>query len=133
MIIRWLGAFGKNGSLQDSIQFELNRDSEVAAELLKNKSLISHARIGLLVKNSAVVKKFDGDCWSVREDGGLVKSRNPKTARSQHKEVWAKPNYIGLVVKSRITKSAFKEIKYIASIYNLDLFKFKSGDLKKIN
>jgi len=133
MVIRWLGAFGKNASLFESLSFELERTDEVAAEKLQSGvSFIVHARVGLLVKKKAIVKEFNGDCWSVRENGRLVKTRNPRHASSEHLEVWAKPQYLGVVVKGRISKSTFKDLRSFCQRNDFKLFLLKGGELKEI-
>ena len=133
MIIRWLGAFAKTGTLAESIQYECNREvtDEVAAEYVnKGISQIAHAKVGLLIANKALIKKYNGDCWSVLEDGKLVKTRNPKHAGSTHKEAWANPVYTAVVIKDRISKQAMMEVKHLASINNLPVLTLKGGQLK---
>ena len=133
MIIRWLGAFGKSGSLAESIQYEINRAAtdEVAAEYITSGvSQIHHARVGLLVSNRALLKKYNGDCWSVLENGKLVKTRNPKHAGSSHLEAWVNPIYKAIVIKDRISKQAMTEVKHLASINDLPILILKGGKLK---
>lgn len=137
MIIRWLGAFGKSNSLHESLQFEINRTAtdEVAGEKIKKgmASQIGHARVGLLVKNSAQIKFHKGDVYSFMENGKLKKQRNYRNAYGTHTECWVNAEYIGIVIKNKIQDSAFKTILYIADLNNLPVYKFtKGGGLKKI-
>ena len=135
MIIRWLGAFAKGGTLAESIQYEINRSAtdEVAAEYIKEGlSEIRHARVGLLVASKALIKRFNGDCYSVLENGKLVKTRNPKDTGSQHIECWVNPIYKGIVVKGKISKSAFMTIRHIAGINNIPVMILKGGKLKTV-
>ena len=132
MLIRWLGAFAKGGTLAESLHYERNRATtdEVAAEYVrKGVSEIQHAKVGLLVSNKALVKKFNGDCFSVKEDGKLVKTRNPKNAGSQHIEAWVNPVYLGVVLKGEISKLAFQTIINAG----LPVFILKGGKLNKIS
>lgn len=133
MIIRWLGAFGRNGSLSESLHFEFCRNSEVAAELLQNgESHISHAKVGLLIKNSALVKAFNGDCYSeYTSEGTLVKNRNPRNAKSTHQEMWTKPIYIGIVVKDNVSPKVYETLKEVSTQYNVPIFQLKGGRLIK--
>ena len=135
MLVRWLGAFQKKGSLHNSLQFELceaTSDSEVPCEkILNGTSRIHHAKIGLLIKNSAVIKTFNGDCWSVRRcNGKLQKTRNPKNAYSQHLEAWASPEYIGIVVKdvARIRKKSLKTVLFWAEEFKIPIMELKERE-----
>ena len=130
MLVRWIGAFGKSESLNESLKFELTRPQtdEVACEkiLKSSSSKINHARIGLRIPSEAEIKSFKGDCWSVRnEKGELVKTRNPKTANGQHLESWANAVYTQIVVKDYddLKKETKKTISYYARKYNLEIVK----------
>lgn len=102
MYVRWLGAFRKNFSLADSIEFELSRTTEAACEKFKKTSEI-YSKVGLLCDPKFIVKDFTGDCWSEYDKKGkLHKNRNPRHAgiKSKHKESWVKPGgFCGIVLK----------------------------------
>ena len=137
MIIRWLGAFGKAQSLHASLKFELGRSltDEVAAEDIRTCSMIKHAKVGLLIANKSIIKKFNGDCFSLLENGKLVKTRNPKDAKSSHLECWANPNYIGIVAKnySNLPKQIQKTLKWFGDLYNLQILNMNNkGELTEI-
>ena len=135
MIIRWLGAFGKSGDLQNSLDFESTRQlsNEVAAEPISgNQGHITHARIGLLVANSAIIKLFNGDCFSVKtENGQLKKTRNPRESLCDS-EAWVHPVYLGIVIKGGLR--TFKPaIKKIIKNSGLKIFKLTTkGELLEI-
>ena len=129
MLVRWLGAFGKSESLDQSLKFELSRATtdEVACEkIIKNSSKIKHARIGLMIASENAIKHFKGDCWSVKtENGNLVKTRNPKTANGEHLETWANPIYNKIVVKQYddLKQETKKTLAYFSRKYNLEIVK----------
>ena len=135
--IRWLGAFRKgSASLLDSLIWELtqNERSEVAAEAIKQQSLIEQSRVGLLVKRSAIKKVFTGDCWSEYQGKTLVKNRNPKIASGLHKEIWCTPEYVGIVVKEwdHLKKQVRQPVRYIADRFKLQIYELKNGELRPI-
>jgi hypothetical protein len=142
--VRWLGAFRKSGTLHESINFEFNRQKtdEVAVEPIKEQSYIFQARVGLLTKNSAIIKKFNGDCWSEYvDDGKLEKTRNPRHSNSEHLEAWAIPVYTGIVCKGRNKKEGYynlpkkirSTIKWYSDLYNLPIYNLIGNKLVKIN
>lgn len=111
MVIRWLGAFRKKGSITESLSWELSQSSvsALAAERLsKGKSAIRHAKVGLLVKNSAVLRKYRSDVWSEYRGNKLIKTRKEGCAYSDHTECWVRPDYIAVVVKGRISDTALQ-------------------------
>ena len=127
MIIRWLGAYGKKGGLLESLSFELSSDysREVCAEEIKKgqTSKIKQARVGLLVKNSAVIKKNSGDVWSVYDNTGkLVPTRKPVAS---HNEVWAFSDFVGVVVQTPIAK--LDTVKDFCADKKIPLFKLSKG------
>jgi hypothetical protein len=135
IIIRWLGAFGKKGTLQESLNFELSGKSdklEIAAEPLVNyTSNIDHVKVGLLVKNSYMVKYFNGDCWSVyNEENKLYKKRNPKQS-NLHRECWIKYSnancFKGIVYKKGITCKALKTLRFTSNRVKLPLYELSKG------
>lgn len=87
--VRWLGAFaGHQYSLEESFGFEMTRKDEAVAEELqvfngKYKSNICNkpgVEIGLIVKNGAIFKSFNYDCYSVKDNDGFL-----KLTRSRHR------------------------------------------------
>ena len=75
LYIRWIGAYGysKEG-LKESLNYEFTSVSEKACEFISKSrpSGIDHVRIGLIFDKGDVVKRFDGDCWSLRNQWGLL-------------------------------------------------------------
>jgi len=126
-----MGAFRKkSSSLHSSLQFELSQATkEVACEYIKNGvSEIAHANVGLMVKNTAIVKKFNGDCWSVRNSQGLLeKTRNPRHSGSLHAEAWAKPHYVAIVLKKYqcLKKSTIKTVVFWAKEKKMPILELK--------
>ena len=79
--VRWMGAYGKKGSLENSIQFEMNRKAtdEVACEGICGFTRMQHCRVGLLVDKKNIITSFNGDCYSRKlPNGKLEKTRNPR-------------------------------------------------------
>lgn len=141
MIVRWLGAFrGHEYTLFESLKFEATRPTsdEVAAEKFAGNSHIGDAApVGLLIKNSAILKQFSGDCFSLyNENGSLYKTRNPRKAGSEHKEVFANALYTAIVVCGdglhRLTQQDKKSIKLASKVFNLPVFKLINGRLLPI-
>jgi len=130
MIIRWLGAFRKsreNKGLYSALCFEIEQSQRkhVAAEKLqRGQSFIKHARVGLLIKNSAVVKKYKGDVFSeYNANGTLKKTRRPDQAYSYHYEVFCRPEYLGIVLKStKISQTALQAVKRFTDEYACPIF-----------
>ena len=127
MIIRWLGAFRHKGSLSDSLKWELEQaeTSALAAEkLYRGRSEIRKARVGLLVKNAAVLRRYYSDVWSKYNDKGkLVKTRHEGKAYSQHAECWVSPSYVGIVVKGTISPRAMRACVKASKQYGLDMLR----------
>jgi len=135
MIIRWLGAFRKNREsrgLYSALCFEIKQiqRKHIAAEKLQHgRSFIQHAKVGLLVKNSAVVKKYSGDVWSeYNSNGTLRKTRRPDIAISNHTEVFCRPEYLGVVLKStKISQTALQAVSRFAAEYSCPVFYLNPG------
>ncbi len=142
MIIRWLGCYGKKGSLTDALNYEFeNAQKAVCAERLlkakgKKSGVPEHSRIGLLVKNSAVVRRFKEDVYSIRnKQGYLRKTRKDCGGFGSHTEVWVLPQYCGIVVRDKwasISRDAQKIVKDTANKYNLPVFVLANGQLNEI-
>ncbi|NLJ81284.1 MAG: hypothetical protein GX335_09705 [Firmicutes bacterium] len=137
LYIRWMGGFRRCGNLHDSLQFELNRyaSDEVAVEPIERDGQQVNAKVGLLVDKTAVVKHFAGDCWSEYDHHGqrLYKTRNPRAAATRHREAWASPVYVGIVVASGVYRDAGEgfqnlprkirgTIRWYADMYNLPVY-----------
>lgn len=137
MYVRWLGGFRKNGSLEESLNFEISRATSVACEkLVKGVSVIPQSRVGFLVDPKAVYKNFKHDVWSeYTTDGSLVASRSQWEATSNHRESWAKPVFTGIVVKGggfdNLSPKARKVVAQFATTHNLPVYKLSGGKLKK--
>lgn len=142
MYVRWLGAFRKSGTLEESLTFEFSRKNEVACEKIDNRgrSAIPFARVGLLIDPKAVLKHFKFDVWSeYREDGTLYSTRHSfdgKGIESSHKEAWAMPVYTGIVLKEcslqNLRHKSRKVIEDFARENGITIYKLTSGKLVKI-
>lgn len=108
--IRWLGAFRKQGTFEESLVWELEVNRrEVAAEpfALRHRGCyfpvdpgVEHCSVGLLVAKGAIVKTFYGDVWSVPSPGGewLVPTM-PACSTDSHREAFCKPKYRAIIVR----------------------------------
>ena len=77
--VRWLGAFGAGNSLQEAAEWETKQVSrQVAAEpLIKGKSYIHHAKMGLSVARpeATFARGWLNDAFTVIEEkSGLLKA-----------------------------------------------------------
>ena len=112
VVIRWLGAFGKVGTLKESLSWEVSqtdRTALAAEKLRKGKSAITHARVGLLVKNRAILRRYNSDVWSVYNKRGRLKAtRGEGQTESTHTECFVRPDYAAIVVKGKITDQALQ-------------------------
>lgn len=138
LFVRWLGAFrAHGGNLNDSLVYEMNRQDEVAAEIIDNSgSNIHHARVGLLVDEAAVIKKFNGDCWSEYDSNGrLYKTCNPRrNNNATWREAWVAPKYTGIVVKGKdLPKRITRTIVWASKEYGLPIYRLtKRGELREV-
>lgn len=139
MVIRWLGAFGRGHSLAAALRYELeDRDStdECAAEILLKGSgpRIKHATVGLLVKSSAVNRKFRSDVWSSAGIGCKLKpARGEGKAHSGHTEAFVSPHYSGIVIQRKLKNKAMSTIWKAARKSGLPVFTINSkGELIKL-
>jgi hypothetical protein len=139
--VRWLGAFGRGQCLLSAGAWEISqRDRQVAAEpLLRGKSRIDHARIGLEidVERSIFVKGFVNDAWTTaREDGTLAHDRHKPIrkwdrlakAMRQHsvakwhaEAVFDLPVYSAVIVKRHSSERAFARAQKLADSLSLPL------------
>ena len=130
MFVRWMGAFGKNSSLYGSLNYEMtNTTIEVACEhLAKGKSSIKHARIGIIIPKSAILKMYQGDVWSIREGDKLKRTRRGSGySDKKYHECFSSP--LGSVKGCKIIitnvcnlkKETKREAYRIASKYNMEI------------
>lgn len=139
--VRWLGAFRSNGfSLSESAQWELSQlDRQVASEpLVRGKSRIKHALIGLVVDHDAshFVCGWESDAWTSEADGLVMTTKRrsvagkkyrcqnrflaamAKNGESSHGEaVFDYPKYSAVAVK----KSAPERVKKMAADLSMEL------------
>jgi len=126
MIIRWLGAYPHRKykyTLSQALDWELstsNRRPVAAERLIRNKSRIKHAHVGLVAKNSAVVKRWKGDVFSRKKEGRMVATRKP---RNTHTEVWMKPVFCGIIIDGRISEYALKQCQDAAKKFEVPLLR----------
>ena len=143
MIIRWMGAFGYNIDLVQAIEHELslvNSSCIKCAESIKKgtpSEMRSHVQVGLLVRGSAVVRRFKSDVYSIRlKNGKLGKTRYEGDAYSTHTEVWVRPDYTGIVLRAGgfpLSREVIREIFLITDKYNIPLFKLsRKGELDEV-
>lgn len=141
--VRWLGAYRKSQySLYESIEFELNRCDEAAAEpLFRTPSGFTDSRargyVGLLIKRTNIFRVFPKDCWS--EYGKASLGQNPEKLyytriqqHSDHSECWVhmKNAVEGIVVYGHITclhGKTQKQVKAAAKQFNLPIYMFAKG------
>jgi len=136
VVIRWLGAFRKKADLQASLTWELTQTelSAVAAEkLVKGCSAIYHARIGLLVANRAILRRYSSDVWSTYRNGKLVPTRKEGKAWSEHTECFVRPIYKAIVVKGKITDQALQACLTISIAYKIPFLRLtRDGKLVEV-
>lgn len=128
MVIRWLGAFRKSGSLADSLTWELTQQSvsALAAEkLVSGKSHIHHASVGLLVKNRAILRRYAADVWSKRRSNGKLVATRRETAFDAGKqaECFVQPDFAAIVISGKISRSAQADCRTAAKTHNLNLLR----------
>lgn len=141
--VRWLGAFGSSSSLLEAAFWETSQNErQVAAEpLIKGKSLIRHAKIGLSI-NSPSASFARGWLWDAytdhRGDGILVakRSRGPCEYKSMDRFLAAlnkrgghghaeasfnAPHYDFVVVKNDASPRGMRRAKRLALRLNLPI------------
>ena len=143
MIIRWLGAYGRGPSLLKSLEWEMkDRSHKCAERVYKGKGpQVEHPLVGLLVKGSAVVRRWSGDVYSTpRRHGGVTlrRTRDEKSA-VYHNEYWVRPRYSAVVIKSRgcsgrtISQKALLDIYTFCESHKLPVYRInKDGSLKEV-
>lgn len=151
MIIRWLQCYGGGAwSLTDVLDHELgdlrtNGTKAVCAEKLRRDAdgklvvgVPEHVKVGLLCKNSEVVRRFKEDVYSVRNSSGyLRKTRKDCGGMGTHSELWVHPSsFMGIVVKGRwkaLSPEKREAVKAASLKYGMPIFIFcSSGQLCKI-
>ena len=131
--VRWLGAFNKQSNLSDSIKFEFERFSDVAAEKFHKKTKLSpRTSVGLLIKDEYIYRSFECDVYSVYSSNGHLKPTR-EYAESKHKECFVKArkgkHIKGFVVKKEISRKAFKELKYFARVFKTNIYRIEGTKL----
>lgn len=125
--VRWLGAFGKAQTIEQSIAYELaeisaNCARQVAVEaLVNNKSYIPHALIGLGVDedNSQFIKGFLYDCWSNTTSLGYLKSSREDDAVFKNKDKFLKTINNKNELRYSHTEVFFDNVSYDTLILDL--------------
>ena len=130
MFIRWLGAFGKGGTLKESLAWECSSPMRERAceELNKGEAseLAKANGIGLLFNKTDITRKFKGDVWSLSEDKDvssirLFPTRKGKTTSwNKHTEAFiasgAKPTGI---VLSAYRFTSVKKHGFLEDVYDI--------------
>ena len=137
MIVRWIGAYRNwKNSLSEAIDHELCvpiHRVRCAERLCRGRSNI-RAKVGLLVKNSAIIKRFRGDVWSEPIGNGKLKATRKQTFYPWHTECWVKPVYIGIVIKRHVKTQVWQTCVDACIRHNMPLFKLtKNGVLNAVN
>lgn len=139
MIVRWLGCFaGKEYTLSQQLRHELSEVSPhkaLCAERLQKEyefapQVPSRAKIGLLVKNRAVVRRFRSDVYSVRNTSGCLKRTREHSEYSTHTEVWVLPAYCGIIVRKSwksLPHNDQETIREAALKYSLPIYVLCNG------
>lgn len=145
MIIRWLQCYGGSEfSLAETLDHELGKEKisgtkAACAEKLRKdadgKYIIgvpSYVSVGLLCKNSGVVRRFKEDVWSVRNESGyLYKTRKGCGGFGNHSELWVHPSsYMAIVVKDRWKKLSPEKREAVKSAslkYSVPVFVICNG------
>ena len=130
MFIRWLGAFGKGGTLKESLAWECSSPMRERAceEVHKGEAsqLAKANGVGLLFNKTNITRKFKGDVWSMSEDKDktsvyLFPTRKGKTSSfNKHTEAFvalgAKPT--GLIL-SAYRFASVKKHGFLEDIYDI--------------
>ena len=144
MVIRWLGAFTYSSDLQGSLKYELRSDHQkgslrCAERLIDGAPRIyEHIRIGMLVRNAGVVRKFKHDVMShSNEDGWMAACRHEhKELGHQHTECWVRPDYIGIVLRAGgapVSKQSLRILRDASKKFGVPIFKLcRDGKLVKV-
>lgn len=139
MIVRWLGCFaGKEYTLSQQLRYELSEVSPhkaLCAERLQKEyefapQVPERAKIGLLVKNKAVVRRFRSDVYSVRNTSGNLYRTREESLHSTHTEVWVLPAYCGIIVRKswkQLSHDDRRVIKEAALKYSLPIYVLCNG------
>jgi hypothetical protein len=141
MLVRWLGAFRTQGTISEAIDYEMGPSVALrCAELIKKGAASEIDRgVGLLVRNSALVRKFRSDIYSVPDGRRLRQTQPEDDSYSSHTEAWVRPDYIGIVIKSRshlhrtIQQKTLLAVAQAATRHNLPVFRLRNnGTLEEV-
>jgi len=134
MFIRWLGAYGKAGNLADSMDYEFRGlTREICAEAVGKhfQPAITHCKVGLVVKRSAVRRVAKGDVWSeVGQDGRLYPTRRP---RGKTREAFCLPVYVAIIYQRQLSQENYQTVMTKAREYGLPVLRrLPDGQIKEI-
>ena len=142
--VRWLGAFGAGNSLHEAAAWETRQcERQVAAEpLVRGKSLLSHAKIGLGIAHpeATFARGWLEDAWTEPDKNGILKASRERrhefkdmnrflaalSKRSRNNKHHAEaafncPAYDCVVVKHDATPRGMRRAKRLAKTLNLPL------------
>ena len=119
--VRWLGAFGRASSLDDSATWEQSQtDRQVAAEpLYRGKSLIQHAKIGLEIAHpeATFARGWLYDAYTVvHEPTGQIRATRNHTAGGEFRNM---DKFLSAHAKKRVSyqgEAAFNAPLYCAVV-----------------
>ena len=128
MFIRWLGAFGKGGTLKEALVWENSSPMrERACEEIKKEepsNLALKCAIGLLFNKTDITRSFTGDVWSLNERRGfssarLFPTRSPEMWESCP-ENWHRESFIRIGAKPTGIVLSAKHFKALSKSEHLD-------------
>jgi len=141
--IRWLGAFGNGNSLSEAARWEVSQTSrQVAAEpLIKGKSHISHAKIGLSVAHpeATFARGWLNDAFTVIDErSGMIKATrehkseyknmdrflaalNKRGGYGHGEAAFNSPIYDAVVVKGDASPRGKRRAQHLADLLKLPL------------
>lgn len=142
--VRFLGAFGKRGSLADSIKFELHRSKQqVCATILDlgedsgpyqntNPSYCDiRARIGLLVDKKSIRRWYDRDVWSSPKFYNKGYLSFGRCGNDGHNEAWVLPCYKAIVTLEHPSRFS-KEIRKTLAESGLKILYLHNHSLEEV-
>ena len=126
MIVRWLGAYRKRSgsTLRDALEWELTGGSG-KTPVCATTGTIRRARVGLLVRRRAVVRKWRADVYSIRRRGRLVATVSEGFRRPYYDEVWVRQDYSGIIIRGKISWQALATCREMADKYGLKIIRVK--------
>ena len=142
MLVRWLGAFGRGGSLRESFAWELEQhDRNVAAEQFHHpkdpQGNIVHAIVGIQIDARAALRTWRGDVWSiVDEQTGYLKATRPANISTRHRETFCRSGYARAIVLKKhphnVRLTILRDVAWAAKKYNLRVFWLTPDGKKKL-